>query len=93
MNDSLNNNILNNTIKNNIMEEQYSDYSYYLENNSYDLRTIKSIYKMDDIIPRLVGIIKNPVNIYANKNFDIVDFYTILIKNNIDLKFTNIIFE
>ncbi len=79
--------------KNKIMEEQYSDYSHYLENNSFDLRPIKSLYQMDDLIPKLVSVIKNPVNIFANKNFDIVDFYTILIKNNIDLKFTNIIFE
>ncbi len=84
---------MNDWINNNIMEEQYSDCTHYLENNSFDLRPIKSLCQMDNIIPKLVGIIKNPVNIFANKNFDVVDFYSILIKNNIDLKFTNIIFE
>ncbi len=75
------------------MEEYYNDCKYYLENNSFDLRPIKSITQMDNIIPKLVTVIKNPVNIFVNKNFDVVDFYTILIKNNIDLKFTNIVFE
>jgi hypothetical protein len=75
------------------MQEYYNDYSHYLENNSFDLRPIKSLNQMDTIIPKLTNILKNPSNIYVNKNFDVVDFYTILIKNNIELKFTNIIFE